>query len=277
MSRTLRRKRGPVRAKKVEHDGIKFQSGLEKYMYIALKKAKNLNYAKTLALCNVAHSTLARMADVTLPLACGPEVGVASTKAFTSQLWSFYFLANHWSHNSLDFEQYNIATKAQAILDNISIFKELGTMLSQHNNLVFIGQGLGFPTAQEAALKLKEISYIHAHAYPAGELKHGPLALVDANLPVLASVMLCNDTQRSMSHLKEVTARSGKLIILHQGQQEIISTFKNSYLIKLPECEPTIAPMLFAIAYQLIAYYVAISLNRAIDQPRNLAKSVTVF
>ena len=251
------------------------QSGETADTILALKKARNLDYTQIVTLCNVSHSSLAQQADICLNLNCGPEIGVASTKAFTSQLWLFYMLANHWGANTkIDAEE--ITQIAKEILSQQHFFSSLGKDLSKYENAIFLGSGLGYSTALEAALKLKEISYIHAHAYPSGELKHGPLALIDSNLPVLASAMLGQNINKTINHFEEIKARSGKLIIFHQNQPEITSNFKNSILVSLPKCCPTIAPMLFAIAYQLTAYYVAKNLNREIDQPRNLAKSVTV-
>jgi glucosamine--fructose-6-phosphate aminotransferase (isomerizing) len=251
------------------------QSGETADTLLALKKARSLNYTQIITLCNVPHSTLAQHADICLNLHCGPEIGVASTKAFTSQLWLFYMLANHWGPNKkIDAEE--IEQIAIDILAKKQFFSSLGKELSAYKNTIFLGSGLGYATALEAALKLKEISYIHAHAYPSGELKHGPLALIDSNLPVLASAMLGQNINKTVNHFEEINARSGKLIIFHQNQSEITSNFKKSTLVSLPKCCPTIAPMLFAIAYQLTAYYVAKNLNREIDQPRNLAKSVTV-
>ena len=251
------------------------QSGETADTLLALKKARKLNYKKIITLCNVAHSSIAQQADICLNLSCGPEIGVASTKAFTAQLWLFYLLANHWGPKQA-INANEIVTLANSVLDLKDQFYDLGKILANYKNSIFLGSGLGYPTALEAALKLKEISYIHAHAYPAGELKHGPLALIDQHLPVLASAMLGQNINKTINYYQEIKARSGKLIILHQGQLEIMNNFQNSILINLPQCCQNISPMLFAIAYQLIAYYVAKNLNREIDQPRNLAKSVTV-
>ena len=255
------------------------QSGETADTLSALKKAKSLNYTATLALCNVMHSSLVQQTTYALPLMCGPEIGVASTKAFTAQLWLFFALANHWSDTtklSLNHCQQMIHA-TQSLFTLSEQFQTLSQRLAHKKNVIFIGRELGYPTAMEAALKLKEISYIHAHAYPAGELKHGPLALVDHDLPVIASMIGSNIGHKMMNHLEEVQARHGDLIIFHQlSNADLKSRFPNASLLALPACYPALSPMLFSVAYQMAAYYIAKALDKPIDQPRNLAKSVTV-
>lgn len=251
------------------------QSGETADTLAALRKAKKMGYATTLSLCNVPHSTLAHLTDHCLPLLCGPEIGVASTKAFTAQLWVFFALATHWSdQKTLALDE--ALKAADAVLALTEKIKELAEILARHEHVFFIGRHLGYPTAQEAALKLKEISYIHAHAYASGELKHGPLALIDKNLPVCAAIMAGSPIEKHLTHLEEISARNGLLVIFHQGQPLIKQTFPKTLNLELPKCSKETAPMVFAIAYQLLAYYVAMKRGCEIDQPRNLAKSVTV-
>ena len=251
------------------------QSGETADTLAALRKAKKMGYASTLSLCNVPHSALAHSTDHCLPLLCGPEIGVASTKAFTAQLWVFFALASHWSdHTTHAFDE--TLKAADTVLALTNKIKTLAETLAQHEQVFFIGRHLGYPTAQEAALKLKEISYIHAHAYASGELKHGPLALIDKQLPVCATVMAGSPIEKHLTHLEEISARNGLLLIFHQGQPLIKQTFPKALNLELPECSKETAPMVFALAYQLLAYYVAMNRGCEIDQPRNLAKSVTV-
>ena len=251
------------------------QSGETADTLSALRKAKHLGYTNTLSLCNVAHSTLSQSTDHSLPLLCGPEIGVASTKAFTAQLWIFLALTVYWAKSS-DIDPLDTIQAAEAVLALKPNIQAISKKLASFNNIFFIGKHLGYPIAEEAALKLKEISYIHTQAYASGELKHGPLALIDDQLPVCAAITPHLSLEKQITHLEEIAARKGILVIFYQGQPLIDSTFSEALKLSLPQTAHATTPMIFTLAYQLLAYYVAVERSCEIDQPRNLAKSVTV-
>lgn len=240
--------------------------------------------AKVLAVCNVQGSTLAREADGCLFLRAGPEIGVCSTKAFTSQLivLSLFTLlmARHRHMSKLDGQQflrslYRLPEQVQKVLDMAPMIQKIAKKYSRYEHFFFLGRRYMYPTTLEAALKLKEISYINANGYPAGELKHGPIALINEECPTVA---FCADKvtyDKLVSNLMEVKARNGKVIaIAHEGAKGLEAIVDD--LITIPDTYDEFAPILSAVAAQLFAYYMALERGAEIDKPRNLAKSVTV-
>jgi len=254
------------------------QSGETADTLAALTKAKSLDYLATLAICNVATSSLVREADCVFLTRAGVEIGVASTKAFTTQCAGLLMLVCALSSpvraDEVITELKSLpALCEQALQLNVTI-EALAPLFVSKAHTLFLGRGIQYPVALEGALKLKEISYIHAEAYPAGELKHGPLALVDKNMPVV--VLVPNDTlfEKIKSNLQEVSARGGQLVIFSDVTHDWPA--KNVSVIGVPACGQWIAPIIYTIPLQLLAYYVAVAKGTDVDQPRNLAKSVTV-
>ena len=260
------------------------QSGETADTLAALRKAKQQNYIGTIAICNVLESSLAREADRCLPTSAGPEIGVASTKAFVSQLVSVALLGLTLGDSvgfSKEAKQQALSEIKQlpelieAVLEMSEQIEELAWALDGKDHILFLGRGLHYPIALEGALKMKEISYVHAEAYPAGELKHGPLALVDENMPVIAIAPSGQLLQKIMSNIEEVRARGGKLFVLADDESITKNGFEKSLI--LPSGLTMLqSPVVYTIPLQLLAYYVALHKGNDIDQPRNLAKSVTV-
>lgn len=255
------------------------QSGETADTLAALSKAKNLNYIGNFAICNVASSSLVREADCVLLTRAGIEIGVASTKAFTTQLTGFLMLiaalCKDEDKAQRVFDQLqSLPALCEKVLQVNNAVKSLSADFITKSNAIFLGRGVNFPVALEGALKLKEVSYIHAEAYPAGELKHGPLALVDNYMPVI--VVASNDDliDKLKSNLSEVSARGGKLYIF--ADENISFDFENAKYVKLPTAGDLITPIIYIVALQLLAYHVAVAKGTDVDQPRNLAKSVTV-
>ena len=254
------------------------QSGETADTLAALHKAKTMNYLATLAICNVATSSLVRESDCVFLTRAGVEIGVASTKAFTTQLAGLLMLACALSTEEVakpvmaQLQELPIICERVLLLDQV--VETLAGLFVHKAHALFLGRGVQYPVAMEGALKLKEISYIHAEAYPAGELKHGPLALVDKNMPVVAIVPNDDLFEKLKSNLHEVSARGGQLVIFsdegHEWQSKGIS------VIAVPACGRWIAPIVYTIPLQFLAYYVAVAKGTDVDQPRNLAKSVTV-
>ena len=259
------------------------QSGETADTLDALKYAKEKDYLSTLSICNVPTSSLARESEHVLFTNAGPEIGVASTKAFTTQLAGLMLLAMSIA-KSLNQDK-ELRKKLASELRNLpkvidktlklsnEIIKIVPNIADKHNAL-FLGRGMFFPIVQEGALKLKEISYIHAEAYPAGELKHGPLALVDDQIPVVALSPENTLTEKLVSNLEEVKARGGTLYVFG-GENSKIKIERGEY-IQMPECSELLAPIIYTIPLQILAYQVACQRGTDLDQPRNLAKSVTV-
>ena len=254
------------------------QSGETADTLAALNKAKKLNYLASFAICNVATSTLVRESDAVFLTRAGVEIGVASTKAFTTQLTAFLLLSialcpDERASDVLAQLQQLPASCERALKMNDEI-ESLAVMFVNKAHALFLGRGVQYPVALEGALKLKEISYIHAEAYPAGELKHGPLALVDSEMPVV--VVAPNDEllDKLKSNLHEVSARGGQLFVFVDDSQAWPEN--GARLIKVPSCGSWIAPIIYTIPLQLLAYHVAVAKGTDVDQPRNLAKSVTV-
>jgi glucosamine--fructose-6-phosphate aminotransferase (isomerizing) len=260
------------------------QSGETADTLAALKKAKSLDYLATLGICNVAESSLVRESALVFMTRAGVEIGVASTKAFTTQLISLLLLsiALGRRHGLTTTDESTLIRALQMLPQTIEKalacdeeIKKLATHFADKEHALFLGRGVHYPIAMEGALKLKEISYIHAEAYPAGELKHGPLALVDKNMPVVAVAPKDELLEKLQSNLSEVQARGGELILFAEENANL-HTSSDSTVIYLPQVHPCLAPILYTIPLQLLAYHVAVIKGTDVDQPRNLAKSVTV-
>ncbi len=240
----------------------------------------------TLAVVNVPESTLAREADTILRTLAGPEIGVASTKAFTTQLATLACLAigAARARGRLDEEREAALTRALdevpsrvlQILQRQRIFREIAEELATARDVLYIGRGTSHAVAMEGALKLKEISYIHAEAYAAGELKHGPIALIDETVPVIVVAPRDALFEKIVGNLQEVAARGGRIVLFSdaRGCEELAEFCWRC--VALPDCDPFVSPILYAVPVQLLAYYTAVSKGTDVDQPRNLAKSVTV-
>jgi glucosamine--fructose-6-phosphate aminotransferase (isomerizing) len=259
---------------------------------IAAQREAKAKGSKTLAVCNVVGSMIARESAGTIYTHAGPEIGVASTKAFTAQLTALFILAMHMAQvrgvtnadeaRKLITELTLLPGKLEQLLARDNECEDLAKTYAKVQDFLFLGRGIHYPIALEGALKLKEISYIHAEGYPAGEMKHGPNALIDENLPVVViATQDKNDPnsvlryEKTMSNIKEVTARSGKLIaIATEGDQEIHESV--DHVIHIPEAPELLAPILEVVPLQLLAYHIAVRRGCDVDQPRNLAKSVTV-
>ncbi|MED7820216.1 MULTISPECIES: glutamine--fructose-6-phosphate transaminase (isomerizing) [unclassified Francisella] len=262
------------------------QSGETADTLESLRKSKKQGYAGSMCICNVPNSSLVRESDVAFMTKAGVEIGVASTKAFTTQLiaLAIFTLAMAKLKNSLsdtEISKYtqelkNTRALVMGALKLDPEIDEISEYFSDKEHTIFLGRGLYFPIAVEGALKLKEISYIHAEAYPSGELKHGPLALVDKNMPVVAVVPNDNLLDKTLSNLQEVHARGGKLILFVDKVIKDRVNFDNSIVLELNGGNDFSAPIVFTIPLQLLSYHVAIIKGTDVDQPRNLAKSVTV-
>ena len=259
------------------------QSGETADTLSSLKFAKKSGNPVTLTICNVANSSLCRESDYTLLTKAGPEIGVASTKAFVTQLacLNLLLLTLMRVNNKLPTARKKItaALKDLPKLINKTLkmtdeYKKVAKLLFKRTSALFLGRGLYFPIAREGALKLKEISYIHAEAYPGGELKHGPLALIDKNMPVIALAPDNEHLDKIMSNIEEVAARKGKVITI--GPLGRTKIDKNGGHIKIPKTLDLLNPIVSVVPMQLIAYYTAVFKGTDVDKPRNLAKSVTV-
>ena len=261
------------------------QSGETADTQAALNHAKALGHIHTLAICNVPESALVRMSKLRFLTRAGPEIGVASTKAFTTQLVALFLLtlvlAKQNNRLTLECEQQHLhalrhlPAATQKVLDLEPQIAKLAEQFADKQHALFLGRGLHYPIALEGALKLKEISYIHAEAYPAGELKHGPLALVDKDMPVIS--VAPNDAllEKLKSNLHEVRARGGELYVFADADTHIREE-DGVHIMHMPEHAGYLSPILHTIPLQLLAYYVALQKGTDVDKPRNLAKSVTV-
>ncbi|MDI3262943.1 MAG: glutamine--fructose-6-phosphate transaminase (isomerizing) [Fulvimonas sp.] len=261
------------------------QSGETADTLAALREARRRGYRGTLAVCNVPESSLVREADLKLMTRAGPEIGVASTKAFTTQLTALALLTLRLAGlNGIDADRYaalcaELMHLPRAIDDALALepaIAELAARFVPRQHALFLGRGVHYPVALEGALKLKEISYIHAEAYPAGELKHGPLALVDESMPVVAVAPSGPLLEKLKSNLQEVRARGGELFVFADTRAGMDETPGTGALIRVDAGGDFIAPAVFTIPLQLLAYHVAVLRGTDVDQPRNLAKSVTV-
>jgi glucosamine--fructose-6-phosphate aminotransferase (isomerizing) len=259
------------------------QSGETADTLAALREAKRKG-ATVIGICNVVGSTIAREVDAGVYLHAGPEIGVASTKAFTSQVTLLtlltLLLARHRNMSSargaeIVQEMMTLPGKVEKILGLREQIKKIAQLYHMSNNFLYLGRGYNFPVALEGALKLKEISYIHAEGYPAAEMKHGPIALIDDNMPVVFIATKDSTYDKIVSNIEEVRARRGKVIaIATEGDEEIGK--RVDHVIYIPQTQQMLQPILTIIPLQLLAYYIAIMRNCDVDQPRNLAKSVTV-
>ena len=260
------------------------QSGETADTLAALRLAKELGYSRSLTICNVPGSSLVRESDMALMTRAGAEIGVASTKAFTTQLVALLLLTvalGRGRHMSQEQEQ-QIATALQQLPAHIEqmlsldpTIAQLAESFSEKHNALFLGRGDQYPIAMEGALKLKEISYIHAEAYAAGELKHGPLALIDNEMPIVVVAPHNDLVEKLKSNIEEVRARGGELYVF-AGEAALIEPADNMTVIAIPPCDDIIAPIVYTLPLQLLSYYVAVIKGTDVDQPRNLAKSVTV-
>ena len=261
------------------------QSGETADTLAALRNAKELGFLASLAICNVGISSLVRESDLTLLTQAGPEIGVASTKAFTTQLVGLMLLTLSLGQvrgtlaagveAELVEELRRLPTRLGEALAMDATVEKVAELFADKHHTLFLGRGAQFPVAMEGALKLKEISYIHAEAYPAGELKHGPLALVDNDMPVVTVAPNNELLEKLKSNLQEVRARGGELIVF-ADENASMSNGPGTHVIEVPHIIDALAPILYTIPLQLLSYYVAVLKGTDVDQPRNLAKSVTV-
>ncbi|MEO0881167.1 MAG: glutamine--fructose-6-phosphate transaminase (isomerizing) [Pseudomonadota bacterium] len=261
------------------------QSGETADTLAALRYCKEAGL-KTAAIVNVPTSTIAREADLVLPILAGPEIGVASTKAFTGMLCALAALVIELgkARGSVSREDEVRMIQAlesvprlmgEALLLSEPIAK-LSRDLARARDVLYLGRGVHFPIALEGALKLKEISYIHAEGYASGELKHGPIALIDEETPVIFVAPYDHLFEKSLSNLQEVSARRGSVVLLSDAKGIAEAAGAPKHVVELPACDPFIAPILYALPVQLLAYHIAVEKGTDVDQPRNLAKSVTV-
>jgi len=278
--------------KHVVNDGTLFmtisQSGETLDTMAALEMAKTLGYSNTLCICNVPESSLVRASDLTIFTHAGREIGVASTKAFTTQLVMLLMVAICLRRRRAGDGRSTDAMEAEIVKELRSLPKQIENVLALEEDIIgmskhfsskehalFLGRGAHFPIAMEGALKLKEISYIHAEAYAAGELKHGPLALIDEDMPVVAVAPNDELLEKLKSNLEEVRARGGKLFVFADAESGLKSD-QDTMVLNVAPVNNYIAPMLYVVPLQLLAYHVALLKGTDIDKPRNLAKSVTV-
>ncbi|ANI12532.1 glutamine--fructose-6-phosphate aminotransferase [Pseudomonas citronellolis] len=261
------------------------QSGETADTLAALRNAKQLGFLSSLAICNVATSSLVRESDMTLLTLAGPEIGVASTKAFTTQLVALLLLTlaigrvqnrlGEGVEAELVEALRRLPTRLEEALAMDKVVEKVGELFAEKHHTLFLGRGAQYPVAMEGALKLKEISYIHAEAYPAGELKHGPLALVDADMPVVTVAPNNELLEKLKSNLQEVRARGGELIVFAEANSGL-GNGPGTHVVSMPPIHDCLAPILYTVPLQLLSYHVAVLKGTDVDQPRNLAKSVTV-
>ena len=260
------------------------QSGETADTLAAIKLAKSKG-AFVFGVCNVVGSSIAREADAGAYTHAGPEIGVASTKAFTTQITVLYLIAlrmarakgtlssSEYRHHLLELEM--IPEKVSKALESDSHIKEVAEIYKDVHNFLYLGRGYNFPVALEGALKLKEISYIHAEGYPAAEMKHGPIALIDDQMPVVVIATNNGHYDKIVSNIQEIKSRNGRIIGIVTKGDKIVRDLAD-YVIEVPETLESLTPLLTTIPLQLLSYHIAVMLGRNVDQPRNLAKSVTV-
>ncbi|MEZ4976389.1 MAG: glutamine--fructose-6-phosphate transaminase (isomerizing) [Flavobacteriaceae bacterium] len=260
------------------------QSGETADTLAAIKLAKSKG-AFVFGVCNVVGSSIARETDAGAYTHAGPEIGVASTKAFTTQITVLSLMALRLARakgtiSSSDFRRYLIElelipNKVEKALQSDNYVKEISNIYKDSRNFLYLGRGFNFPVALEGALKLKEISYIHAEGYPAAEMKHGPIALIDEQMPVVVIATKKGHYEKVVSNIQEIKSRKGKIIgIVTEGDVHVKELA--DHVIEVPETEETFSPLLTTIPLQLLSYHIAVMLGKNVDQPRNLAKSVTV-
>ncbi|MGE5179146.1 MAG: glutamine--fructose-6-phosphate transaminase (isomerizing) [Bacteroidota bacterium] len=259
------------------------QSGETADTLAAMREAKRKG-ARVLGVCNVVGSTIARESDGGVYIHAGPEIGVASTKAFTSQVAALALFTLYLGRlgelspevgSELTNELATIPDKMERILASAESIRSIAKAYAHHNNFLYLGRGVNFPVALEGALKLKEISYIHAEGYPAAEMKHGPIALIDDNMPVVFICTQDSAYEKVLNNMEEVRARKGKIIAVACEGDEVVAE-KADHVLFVPHALGPLMPLLAVIPLQLLAYYIAVERGCDVDQPRNLAKSVTV-
>jgi glutamine---fructose-6-phosphate transaminase (isomerizing) len=241
---------------------------------------------KIIAIVNQPESTIAREADVILPTLAGPEIGVASTKAFTTQLavLAAFTIAMARARGTIDAAEEarlagqlaEVPSRASEVLHHDERIQEIAAAIALARDVLYLGRGTSYPLALEGALKLKEISYIHAEGYAAGEMKHGPIALIDDNVPVVVVAPPDGLFDKTLSNIEETIARGGKVVMISDAAGIARLEGRAAFGIAVPHCAPFVAPLLYAIPVQLLAYHTAVLKGTDVDQPRNLAKSVTV-
>ncbi len=263
------------------------QSGETADTLAALREARHKG-ARCVAICNVVGSMATRESDGTVYTHAGPEIGVASTKAFTSQLVALYLLALHLARirGTIGEEEarghienlLQLPTLIDQTLRVSALVDEIARRFYNRKDFLYLGRGINYPIALEGALKLKEISYIHAEGYPAGEMKHGPIALIDEQMPVVAIATRDHVFEKMLSNIQEVKARGGSVIALTTGRDELVEGLLDTTdsIISLPESSPLLTPVIAVVPLQLLAYHISVRRGCDVDQPRNLAKSVTV-
>jgi glucosamine--fructose-6-phosphate aminotransferase (isomerizing) len=260
------------------------QSGETADTLAALELAKSKG-ATILGICNVVGSSISRITDAGSYTHAGPEIGVASTKAFTAQVTVLTLMALSLAHKkgTLNESKYRtmlselelIPEKVQRVLDKNKEIELISEQYKDANNALYLGRGSSFPVALEGALKLNEISYIHAEGYPAAEMKHGPIALIDEEMPVFVIATKGTSYEKVVSNIQEVKARKGKLIaVVTEGDTQVKEIA--DHIIEIPDTDEHLVPLLATIPFQLLSYHIAVMRNCNVDQPRNLAKSVTV-
>lgn len=260
------------------------QSGETADTLAAIEMAKQKG-ATVLGICNVVGSSIARATHAGSYTHAGPEIGVASTKAFTAQLTVLTLMALHITqlkktlpinrYRSLLYELEAIPQKIEQVLESDAYIQQIAHIFKDARNFLYLGRGYGYPIALEGALKLKEISYIHAEGYPAAEMKHGPIALIDENMPVVFLANKGPNYEKVLSNIQEVKARKGKIIAIVTAGDKQVKNFAD-YIIEIPETDEALSPLVSVIPLQLLAYHIAVLRGCNVDQPRNLAKSVTV-
>ena len=260
------------------------QSGETADTLAAIKIAKERK-ATIIGICNVVGSSISRETDCGSYTHAGPEIGVASTKAFTAQVTILTLMAmmigkrkgtiNAEKFNRLVVEMNSIPEKLKTVLKQDKLIEKIAKIYHQSTNALYLGRGINFPLALEGALKLKEISYIHAEGYPAAEMKHGPIALIDEEMPVFVIATKDSSYEKIVSNIQEVKARKGKIIaIVSEGDTEVKKIA--DHYIEIPKCDELLVPLLATVPLQLLSYHIAVMRGCNVDQPRNLAKSVTV-
>jgi glucosamine--fructose-6-phosphate aminotransferase (isomerizing) len=260
------------------------QSGETADTLAAIKMAKEKG-AFVFGVCNVVGSSIARETDAGAYTHAGPEIGVASTKAFTTQITVLSLIALRLARakgtiSSSDFRRYLlemelIPSKIETALKSDAHIKIVSDIYKEAANFLYLGRGYNFPVALEGALKLKEISYIHAEGYPAAEMKHGPIALIDENMPIVVIATKAEHYDKVVSNIQEIKSRKGKIIGVITEGDTIVRELAD-HVIEVPETIEALSPLLTTIPLQLLSYHIAVMLNKNVDQPRNLAKSVTV-
>jgi glucosamine--fructose-6-phosphate aminotransferase (isomerizing) len=250
----------------------------------ALELAKSKG-ATILGICNVVGSSISRITDAGSYTHAGPEIGVASTKAFTAQVTVLTLMALSLAHRKgtiseskflhLLAELEAIPAKVQKVLDKNDLIESIAHQYKDAANALYLGRGSSFPVALEGALKLKEISYIHAEGYPAAEMKHGPIALIDEEMPVFVIATKGTSYEKVVSNIQEVKARKGKIIAIVTEGDDVVRDIAD-HIIEIPDTDENLVPLLATIPFQLLSYHISVMRGCNVDQPRNLAKSVTV-